>query len=98
MKPYPLAPLNHFTVPFSLTNLLLSPQLQDNLSREPRDERRGCCFAGQFSRNKKGAGVQQVCCNPATGLFREVLTALYKNINPSPSPAFTGLLKCFLGS
>jgi hypothetical protein len=25
MNPYPFAPLNHFTVPFSLTEKLLSP-------------------------------------------------------------------------
>jgi hypothetical protein len=25
MNPYPFAPLNHFTVPFSLTKKLLSP-------------------------------------------------------------------------
>src|SRR5712692_6909263 len=29
MKPYPFAPLNHFTVPFSLTEVLLSPRLID---------------------------------------------------------------------
>src|SRR5713101_6082540 len=29
MKPYPLAPLNHFTVPFSLTEVLLSSLLND---------------------------------------------------------------------
>jgi len=26
MNPYPFAPLNHFTVPFSLTKKLLSPR------------------------------------------------------------------------
>src|SRR5712691_4611320 len=29
INPYPLAPLNHFTVPFSLTKKLLSPLLCD---------------------------------------------------------------------
>src|SRR6266852_6073584 len=29
INPYPLAPLNHFTVPFSLTKKLLSPLLRD---------------------------------------------------------------------
>src|SRR5580700_4487432 len=29
MKPYPFAPLNHFTVPFSLTEKLLSPDHQE---------------------------------------------------------------------
>ncbi len=32
MKPYPFAPLNHFTVPFSLTNLLLSAWLKFTLA------------------------------------------------------------------
>jgi len=41
-----------------------------------------------FPATKKAVGISKICCGPATGLFREVLTALYKNINPSPSPVF----------
>src|ERR1017187_6804 len=32
MNPYPFAPLNHFTVPFSLTKKLLSPLAKNYLS------------------------------------------------------------------
>ncbi len=35
MNPYPLAPLNHFTVPFSLTDLLLSPYREEFILPTP---------------------------------------------------------------
>ena len=50
-----------------------------------------------FPATKKAVGISRFCCGPATGLFREVLTALYKNINPSASPVFTGLPQGFPG-
>src|ERR1022692_630162 len=43
MKPYPLAALNHFTVPFSLIRCFLFRQLQINLPRRGATNTKGCC-------------------------------------------------------
>src|SRR5581483_9242535 len=49
MKPYPLAPLNHLTVPFSLTTALLSPLY---IGKSPR-----ACFLRRAGAQPKPAGT-----------------------------------------
>ena len=61
MKPYPLAPLNHLTVPFSLTTALLSPLHSDHSPRtvlRPPDWRSNPLLRGlrRQERNTKSLG------------------------------------------
>src|SRR5215472_18058615 len=59
MNPYPLAPLNHLTVPFSLTNTTpFASSSYVPLSCRNQDKRRGWCLAVVSHATKKAGGTQ----------------------------------------